>query len=52
LLRRLLAWADSPPVKAVTVSAWIHGVKFKPEDVAVWDEVRAALAPRDSGKEP
>lgn len=50
LLRKLIAWAGSTPVNAVTMSAWIHGVKFEPEDVAVWDEARAAIADGGEGK--
>lgn len=43
LLRRLRSWSESDAVQAVECSAWAHGVKYEPADVAVWNEVREYL---------
>lgn len=43
-LRGLIEFANSPAARAVDMSAWVHGVKYRPEDVAAWDVARAAIA--------
>ena len=43
MIQELCTWAASAPVKAVEASAMIHGVVYRPEDVAVWDRARAIV---------